>query len=571
MTGSTGLASGSRTYQYDLDGNRVRKVEGGVTYDMTFKRTDQQVQVTTNGGGAYTVFNYDEYGNLTSNAESVSSVKAMTYDKADKLTSINAGGTPNDATFTFDALGRFRTRALAGGTTTDTYSYAGTSETVLRITNSSGPTVTDSIISPAGDRLGIKQGTTVNWLLPDLHGNVGASLDSSEATVVNATRYDAYGQTLSTGTAGGTAVGQANWKFQGRLDVSPVGLASPLYDMSARFYSPGLGTFTQLDAVTGGAQNPLSMNRFLYALGNPATLIDPTGHLACSAYNEDCLYQQAGLQKVAAVSHKKWLAAKATKGRTSERDVENRSNRHRGQTNWQVAAAKQFRIEQVAAAKGFRSKDWHNQEIRQITEDYTAAQEAASGSACQMFCDIDVGQVIGVTALVVGGALVCLAACPALAAGAVALASVGSVGVTAAATSACIQACGALIVVGTFGVEASCSCDASSANPPSFSRPSGYRAGVRDSVWKAAIELSTGRVRDPLTGKFIGAGQSWDMGHKPGFEFRSHQRSAASRGVSRPQFLDEHNNPSHYRPELPASNQGHSLEETTGEWRGAGD
>ena len=35
--------------------------------------------------------------------------------------------------------------------------------------------------------------------------------------------------------------------------------------MSARFYSPGLGAFTQFDTVAGQAQNPLSMNRFLYA------------------------------------------------------------------------------------------------------------------------------------------------------------------------------------------------------------------------------------------------------------------------------------------------------------------
>jgi RHS repeat-associated protein len=59
--------------------------------------------------------------------------------------------------------------------------------------------------------------------------------------------------------------------------VAPAGL-DPLYDMSARFYSPASGTFSQLDSYLGGAQNPLSMNRFLYAHANPATLIDPTGH-----------------------------------------------------------------------------------------------------------------------------------------------------------------------------------------------------------------------------------------------------------------------------------------------------
>jgi putative deaminase of polymorphic toxin system len=50
--------------------------------------------------------------------------------------------------------------------------------------------------------------------------------------------------------------------------------------MGARDYAPGTGTFTQLDSVAGGAVNPLTMNRFLYALANPATLIDPDGHKA---------------------------------------------------------------------------------------------------------------------------------------------------------------------------------------------------------------------------------------------------------------------------------------------------
>ena len=45
-------------------------------------------------------------------------------------------------------------------------------------------------------------------------------------------------------------------------------------------YSPGLGAFTQLDTTAGSAQNPLSMNRFVYAEGNPETLVDPSGHSA---------------------------------------------------------------------------------------------------------------------------------------------------------------------------------------------------------------------------------------------------------------------------------------------------
>ena len=125
----------------------------------------------------------------------------MTYDLDDHLTGINPAGTADDVTFTLDALGRFRTRVLA--TSTDTYSYLDTSETVTRIANSVGGT-TDSIVSSTGDRLGVRVGATVNWFLPDLHGDIAASLDSTEATVVNATRYDAYGQTVTTASAGGT-------------------------------------------------------------------------------------------------------------------------------------------------------------------------------------------------------------------------------------------------------------------------------------------------------------------------------------------------------------------------------
>jgi len=181
---------------------------------------------------------------------------------------------------------------LPGPGTSDTYGYVGTSETVARISNlAAGVTTnTDSIVSATGDRIGVKVGSTVNWLLPDLHSNTGASLSADEAAVTNAIRYDAYGMTLATGRPGTSPgpVGEKAWTYQGRLDISPEGLATPLYDMGARFYAPGLGTFTQLDTVAGSAQDPLSMNRFLYAQGNPATMIDPDGHAACSAYADYC-------------------------------------------------------------------------------------------------------------------------------------------------------------------------------------------------------------------------------------------------------------------------------------------
>nr|WP_314576918.1 HNH/ENDO VII family nuclease [uncultured Pseudomonas sp.] len=54
--------------------------------------------------------------------------------------------------------------------------------------------------------------------------------------------------------------------------------------------------------------------------------------------------------------------------------------------------------------------------------------------------------------------------------------------------------------------------------------------------------------------------EPWDMAHKPGYENWKHVKSAEERGLSRKEFLDEYNNTSHYRPELPSSNRSHAGE-----------
>jgi RHS repeat-associated protein len=293
VTGASGLGT-SWTYTYDRNGNRKSKADGTTTLTYTYDRTDQ-LRTVGNGVLADAAFTYNAYGDLTSKVERASGGAWQTtthsYDLAGKLTGLDGpvAGSGDAATFTFDALGRFKTRVLSGST--DTYSYLGTTETVLRINNSVGG-ITDSLVDSAGNRLAVKAGSTLNWFLPDPHGNVAAALSSNEATVVNALRYDPWGELAASGSGGGTAVGASDWKYQGRLDVAPAGTdAGALYDMGARFYSPSLGVFTQLDSVLGSAQDPRSMNRFLYAHANPATLIDPTGHIAmqaCSSMADYC-------------------------------------------------------------------------------------------------------------------------------------------------------------------------------------------------------------------------------------------------------------------------------------------
>ena len=247
LTGSTGLASGDRSYTYDLDGNRLTRTEGSTTYTAAYDRTGAITTVGKSGQGTPLQAVYDAFGNLLANPETGLAAPTFAYDAANRLTRIDAGGA-NDTTFGFDAAGRHVSRTI--GTTTETYEFAGLTETVTRI---GAATPIESLVDDTGARLATRSGGTVSWLLPDPHGNVAGS--ASGTSVASALRYDGYGVTIATypTTLPDAA---ARWKYQGRLDVSPDGLDAPLYDFRARFYSPGLGTFTQLDTLQARHSTP---------------------------------------------------------------------------------------------------------------------------------------------------------------------------------------------------------------------------------------------------------------------------------------------------------------------------
>jgi HNH/ENDO VII superfamily nuclease with conserved GHE residues len=98
--------------------------------------------------------------------------------------------------------------------------------------------------------------------------------------------------------------------------------------------------------------------------------------------------------------------------------------------------------------------------------------------------------------------------------------------------------------------------------PKTYDRPSHFPKGFRNDVWNSAANKQS-NVIDPLSHARMDPSQPWDMGHAPGFEFRKHQLSAADRGISRQEFLDEYFNLKHFRPELPSSNRSHAGEDSS--------
>ena len=213
---------------------------------------------------------------------------AYEYDPAGHLTLIDTGSAASAVRFTIDALGRHATQSVGpegAESSVTVYGYLGTSDTVsssATLDNADPPvaSLTYSAIDAIGDRLTTGTSEAFAYLLPDLHGNVVATMSAGSSPAFSAAyRYDAYGVTCDSYAPSGSI--ESPWRYQGRILESASGSAD-LYDFSARSYDPGLGAFTSFDSVTGSAQNPATLNRYLYAGANPATLVDPDGHRAVS-------------------------------------------------------------------------------------------------------------------------------------------------------------------------------------------------------------------------------------------------------------------------------------------------
>jgi len=186
-------------------------------------------------------------------------------------------------TYTYDALDR--RASCAAGTSSETYSYLGTGTTIGRIDRGAGGLL-DSVIDAAGARLTVGGA----WLVPTVRGDVAALLNRGGTAVSDAYRYDPYGLTLaSLGTSANP------YRFAGRLQEPTSGE----YDFGSRQYDPALAAFTSLDTVMGGAADPASLNRYLYAHANPESMVDPDGHASRALADEQV--DRAAISKLTAL------------------------------------------------------------------------------------------------------------------------------------------------------------------------------------------------------------------------------------------------------------------------------
>ena len=93
-----------------------------------------------------------------------------------------------------------------------------------------------------------------------------------------------------------------------------------------------------------------------------------------------------------------------------------------------------------------------------------------------------------------------------------------------------------------------------------------YGEGQVEEVWETAKQPD-GNVYDPNTGELLEWDQTkprrdqWDMGHKPGKEYRKLHKDYMDGKITKEEFLKEFRNPNNYQPEAPSSNRSHQYEE----------
>ncbi len=117
---------------------------------------------------------------------------------------------------------------------------------------------------------------TKSFYVYDGLGSTRALTDASGA-VTDSYSYDAYGNLSS---SSGTTVN--SYLFAGEQFDKNLGD----YYLRDRYYSTGIGRFTQRDRFDGDMNMPLSLNRYGYTHGNPVNGTDPSGMFLLLASEE---------------------------------------------------------------------------------------------------------------------------------------------------------------------------------------------------------------------------------------------------------------------------------------------
>jgi RHS repeat-associated protein len=294
VTYSRGGVVGSERYTLDPEGNRTGltdlfgttpEVAGTLRYDGLERLTSFERHVVATGAPVSNeTFSFDPASNITARTGPAAS---FSYDGANRITSDGMRSFVWDGadrlvgrgadSFSYDALSRLTSSSVAGVVRGYTYDGDG-----LLGSRTQGATTTSFLYDPAFAPAPLLVAGTeriVYGLGPLYREHAGATYDTLVRDGIGSVRLEVSGTGRITNAFDYTAYGALNASTAQPL----LGFAGEMHDASgllylrARWYDPAVGRFMTKDPVSGASENPMTLNRYLYAGASPALNTDPTG------------------------------------------------------------------------------------------------------------------------------------------------------------------------------------------------------------------------------------------------------------------------------------------------------
>lgn len=261
METSGGTQTWKQTYTFDRYGNRQFDIANTTTLGQFFDPniSNPTINPANNRFTTSQGYVYDLSGNLIQDAEG----RSFVYDAENKQKNVsNSSGTIGQ--YFFDGVGKRVKKVSNAETTIFVYDVGG------------------KLIAEYSTQ--INQNPKINYLTADNLGTPRIKTDQT-GQVISRSDYLPYGEELYTSQRT-QALGyvQDNLKqgFTGYIKDDETGLDFT----QARMYANSLGRFTSVDPMSASANtaNPQTINRYIYSLNNPLTLVDRTGAIPSYSY-----------------------------------------------------------------------------------------------------------------------------------------------------------------------------------------------------------------------------------------------------------------------------------------------
>ncbi len=299
------------SYTYDDSNNRSSMTVSGSSITTYAYDKANRLQAETKAEGQssqITRYNYDDNGNTI-----CKTVEVLSPVTEDQNTSISLSDKNSDVTlYEYDGFNQLTKTTTGDATVTYTYNGDG-----LRTSKAVNGNTTRHIWD--GDQIALElnnAGTVTNKYVRGI--NLIYSEDGAGANK-RYFQYNGHGDTTQLTDTSGNVVKSydydsfGNEKNPDANDTNVFRYCGEYFDketgtiyLRARYYDPGIGRFITEDTYPGEANDPLSLNLYVYVGNNPVNFFDPDGHDAILITNSESAFKQGHTSAVYQDSKGDW-------------------------------------------------------------------------------------------------------------------------------------------------------------------------------------------------------------------------------------------------------------------------